>query len=61
MTSEIAKAAGAHEGSSVIFYFRDGAVAAEILPPASEELREEVRLVVEEFGEAFAEMKRRGD
>lgn len=61
MTSEMANAAGVPEGSSVVFYFRDSAVAAEILPPASEELREEVSLVVEEFGEAFAALKRLGD
>jgi hypothetical protein len=61
MTSEMANAAGVPEGSSVVLYFRDGAVAAEILPPASEELREKVSLVAKEFGEAFAEMKRHGD
>ena len=61
MTPEMAEAAGVDEGSHVIFYFQDGAVSAEILPPAGEELRGEVRQVVEELGEVFAEMKRRGD
>ena len=61
MTPEMAAAAGVGEGSHVLFYFKDGAVSAEILPPASDELREEVRQTVEELGEAFAEMKRRGD
>ena len=62
MTPEMARAAGVAHGSLVVLYFKEGAaVTAEILPPPSEELREEVRQVVEEFGEAFAEMKRRGD
>lgn len=61
MTPEMAQAAGVNEGSQVVFYFSDGAVAAEILPPISESLRSEVREIADEFAEAFAEMKRRGD
>jgi hypothetical protein len=61
MTPEMARAAGVAEGSLVVLYFKDGAVTAELLPPPSEELKEEVQQVIEEFGEAFAEMKRRGD
>lgn len=61
MTPEMAEAAGVDEGSHVIFFFKEGDVSAEILPPAGEELRGEVRQVVEELGEVFAEMKRRGD
>lgn len=61
MSPEMARAAGVAEGSLVAFYFREGAVAAEILPPASDELRADVRLVADKFRDAFAEMKRRGD
>lgn len=61
MTPEMAEAAGVDEGSHMIFYFRGGAVSAEILPPISDELREETRQTVEELGDVFAEMKRRGD
>ncbi len=61
MTEEMAEAAGVAAGSQVIFYFKDGAVSAEILPPLSEELRSEVQAVASEFAEAFAGMKRRGD
>jgi hypothetical protein len=61
MTPEMAQVAGVAEGSLVAFYFKDGKVAAEILPPPSDELRAEVRQIVDEFADAFAEMKRRGD
>ena len=61
MTPEMAGAAGVAAGSQVVFYFNDGAVSAEILPPISEELRAEVQQVAAEFADAFAEMKRRGD
>ena len=61
MTSEMARVAGVEEGSLVVFHFKDGTVAAEILPPPSDELRAEVRGIADEFADAFAEMKRRGD
>jgi hypothetical protein len=61
MTPEMARAAGVVEGSLVVFHFGDSTVAAEILPPPSDELRAEVRGIADEFAGAFAEMKRRGD
>lgn len=61
MTAEMAQAASVAEGSLVVFYFKDGAVSAEILPPISESLRAEVHEIADEFAAAFAEMKRRGD
>ena len=61
MTPEMARAAGVTEGSLVLFYFKDGAVSAEVLPSPSAELRAEVREIAGEFADAFAEMKRRGD
>ena len=61
MTPEMARGAGVAEGSHIAFYLSDGAVAAEILPPASPELRAEVRRVADKFRDAFAEMKRLGD
>ena len=61
MTPEMARAANVAEGSFVVLSFKDGDVMAEILPPPGEDLREEVHQVIAEFGEAFAEMKRRGD
>ena len=61
VTPEMARAAGVKEGSLVILYFKEGTVTAELLPPPSEELEAEVRQVIEDFGEAFAELQRRGD
>jgi hypothetical protein len=61
MTPEMARAANVAEGSLVVLSFKDGDVTAEILPPPDERLREEVRQVAAEFGDVFAEMKRRGD
>lgn len=61
MTPEMAHAANVAEGSPVVLSFKDGDVTAEILPPLGEDLEKEVRLVVAEFGEAFTEMKGRGD
>ena len=61
MTREMAQAAGVAEGSLVVFHFSNGAVAAEILPPVSVELRTDVHQIADEFADAFAEMKRRGD
>jgi hypothetical protein len=61
MTPEMAQVAGVPEGSLVVFHFSEGKVAAEILPPPTEELCAEVREIADEFADAFAEMKRRGD
>lgn len=61
MTPEMARAAAVAEGSVIAFYLSDGAVAAEIIPPISPELRADVRRIADEFRDAFAEMKRLGD
>lgn len=61
MTPEMARVAGVTEGSMIAFYLSAGAVAAEILPPASPELRADVRRIADKFKDAFAEMKRHGD
>ncbi len=61
MTPEMARLAGVAEGSQIVFYISEGTVAAEILPPLSEELRDSARRIAEKFKDAFAEMKRLGD
>ena len=61
MTPEMAHEAGVAEGSYLVLYLREGQVSAEILPPASEEVKEGVRESIAKFGDAFAEMKRLGD
>jgi hypothetical protein len=61
MTPEMVRAAGVAEGSHIALYLSDGAVATEILPPASPELRAEVHRITDKFRDAFVEMKRLGD
>ena len=61
MTPEMAAEAGVAEGSFLVFYLREGQVSAEILPPATEEMKQGVEESVVKFKDAFAEMKRLGD
>jgi hypothetical protein len=61
MTPEMAREAGAAEGSFLILYLREEQIAAEILPPADEETKRGVGESLNKFGEAFAELKRLGD
>ena len=61
MTPEMSRVAGVAEGSMIVFYLSDGAVAAEILPPVSPELRADVQRIAGKFKDAFTEMKRLGD
>ena len=61
MTPEMAREAGVPEGSLLVIYLSQGGVSAEVLPPATDEVKESVRQSIEKFGPAFAEMKRLGD
>lgn len=61
MSREMASQAGVAEGSFILLYLSEQGVRAEILPPASEELKGSVREIADKFRDAFAEMKRRGD
>lgn len=61
MSPEMAHAAGVAENSSIVFYLSDGAVAAEILPPATEEMKQSVRRFAERNAGFLEEMKRLGD
>ena len=61
MTPEMARAAGVADGSLIVLYLKDGGVAAEILPPATEEMKRSVEESIDKFRDAFAEMKRLGD
>lgn len=61
MPSEMAQAAHVAEGSYIIFQLSAGKILAEILPPASPEIKDMVRQVSEQFHDAFVEMKRLGD
>ena len=61
MTPEMAREADVPEGSFLIIYLSQGGVSAEVLPPATDDVKESVRQSIEKFGDAFAEMKRLGD
>ena len=61
MSPEMAQEAGVAENSLLVIYLRDGIVSAEILPPATEEMKRSVDESVDKFREAFAEMRRLGD
>ncbi|MBC7910617.1 MAG: hypothetical protein H7Y30_08960 [Pyrinomonadaceae bacterium] len=61
MTPEMAQAAHVAEGSYLIFQLSEGKVLAEILPPATPEIKDMVRKISEQFHDDFAEMKRLGD
>jgi len=61
MTPEMAREAGVAEGSFLVIYLSQEGVAAEVLPPASDDVKESVRQSIEKFRDAYAEMKRLGD
>jgi hypothetical protein len=61
MTPEMANEAGVVDGSFLVFYLDKGGISAEILPPATEEMKRSVQESIDKFGDAFAEMKRLGD
>ncbi|MBA3716586.1 MAG: hypothetical protein H0W76_29745 [Pyrinomonadaceae bacterium] len=61
MTREMARAARVAEGSYVVLYLKEGSITAEILPPATEEMKESVRRFAERNADFLEEMKRLGD
>lgn len=61
MTPEMAKDAGVAEGSLMVLYLKDGGASAEILPPATDEMKRGVEESADKFKDVFAEMKRLGD
>lgn len=61
MTPEMARAARVAEGSYIVLYVREGSVTAEILPPATDEMKESVRRFAEQNADFLAEIKRFGD
>ena len=61
MTPEMARAAGVAEGSYVVLYVKEGSITAEILPPATAEMKESVRRFAESNADFLEEMKRLGD
>ena len=61
MIPEMAEAAGVADGSIIVLHLQPGKVEAEILPPPTDEMKQAVQESIDKFGDAFAELKRRGD
>ncbi len=61
MTPEMARAARVAEGSYVVLYLNEGGITAEILPPATEEMKQSVRRFAERNAAFLEEIKRLGD
>jgi len=61
MTPLMSRQAGVADNSLIVLHLAEGKVSAEILPPATAEMKESVRQISEKFREAFEEMKRLGD
>ena len=61
MLPEMAVAAGVAEGSILVLHLQPGKIEVEILPPPTGEMKQAVQESIDKFGEAFEEMKRRGD
>ncbi len=61
MTLEMAREADVVEGSLLVIYLSHTGVSAEVLPPATDEIKDSIQQSIEKFGDAFAEMKRLGD
>ena len=58
---EMARAARVAEGSYVVLYVKEGSITAEILPPATAEMKESVRRFAERNADFLEELKRLGD
>jgi len=61
MTPEMAREADVSEGSLLVIYLSDAGVSAEVLPPATHEIKASVQQSIDKFGSSFAEMKQIGD
>ena len=61
MTPEMSQQAGVAENSLIVIHLAEGKISAEILPPATPEMKKSVAQISEKFREAFEEMKRLGD
>jgi len=61
MTQEMAHAARVAEGSYVVLHLKEGSITAEILPPATDEMKVSVRRFAERNTDFLEEIKRLGD
>ena len=60
MPPEMAQQAEVAEGSYLIVHLGQGQAEVEILPPATAEMKESVRVAADKFKDLFAELKRQG-
>jgi len=58
---EMAATLGVQPGSLAVLYPKEGVLETEILPPPSDELREDFERMYEKYRETLEEMKRVGD
>ncbi len=58
---EMADILNVEPGSIAILYPREGALETEILPPPSDELKEDFERLYDKYRDTFAELKRVGD
>ena len=59
--AEMAEMLSVEPGSIAVLYPREGALETEILPPPSDELKEDFERLFDKYEDTFAELKRIGD
>ena len=61
MPLEMTQALGVSEGSFAVLHPKEGGIEVEILPPASMEIKDAARRILNKHKDALEEMKRLGD
>ncbi len=59
--AEMAEMLSVEPGSIAVLYPREGALETEILPPPSDELKEDFERLFDKYEDTFAELRRIGD
>lgn len=59
--SEVARSMGITEGSIAVLHPHNGNFNVEIMPPASQEIKDAAQRISEKYKETFKELKRLGD
>jgi len=61
MPKEIAEKEGFNIGSRVVLTFENGSIKTEIIPPISEETKNEVNRLIRKYDKTFQQLKENGD
>lgn len=61
MPLEMTQALGVSEGSLAVLHPKESGIEVEILPPASKEIKDAARRILDKHKDTFEEMKRLGD